>query len=133
MTWHDRYLRWRYRGGRPSGFAKLQNRVSAVVFAAGIMPRRAASLGIRGRLSGRTVAFPIVVTEVGGERYVVSMLGQNTNWVRNLRAAGDRAVLRHGRRESVQLEEVEISRRAPILRRLLTVHRRTAGRALSSG
>ena len=49
------------------------------------------------------------------------MLGANVNWVRNLTAAGGRAVLRHGRRESVYLEEVEPAARAPILRRYLQV------------
>jgi hypothetical protein len=49
------------------------------------------------------------------------MLGQNTNWVRNVRAAGGRAVRRHGRREAVRLEEVDPGARAPILRRYLAV------------
>ena len=56
-----------------------------------------------------------------GERYLVSMLGRNTNWVRNLQAADGRAVLRHGRREIVQLDEVDSSASAPILRRYLQV------------
>jgi hypothetical protein len=43
------------------------------------------------------------------------------NWVRNLKAAGGQAVLRHGRRESVHLEEVEPGARAPILQRYLQV------------
>ena len=33
---------------------------------------------------------------VGGKPCLVSMLGENVNWVYNLRAAGGRAVLRHG-------------------------------------
>jgi hypothetical protein len=49
------------------------------------------------------------------------MLGANVNWVRNLKAAGGHAVLRHGRREHVRLEEVEPGARAPILRRYLEV------------
>ena len=49
------------------------------------------------------------------------MLGKNANWVRNLQAADGRAVLRHGRRETVHLEEVDPSVRAPILRRYLQV------------
>jgi hypothetical protein len=49
------------------------------------------------------------------------MLGANANWVRNLKTAGGRAVLRHGRRERVHLEEVEPGTRAPILRRYLQV------------
>jgi hypothetical protein len=49
------------------------------------------------------------------------MLGDETSWVRNVRAAGGRAVLRHGRREPVALEEVPVERRPPILRRYLQV------------
>jgi hypothetical protein len=48
-------------------------------------------------------------------------LAKNANWVRNLKAADGRAVLRHGRREGVHLEEVDPSVRAPILRRYLQV------------
>jgi hypothetical protein len=121
MRQYDNYLRWLYRGGRPNLFARWQNRASAMAFAAGVMPRRAAALEIRARLSGRVVSFPVVIAGIGEERYLVSMLGANVNWVRNLKAAGGQAVLRHGRRESVHLDEVEPVARAPILRRYLQV------------
>jgi hypothetical protein len=64
---------------------------------------------------------PVVIAEVGGERYLVSMLGQDVNWVRNVRAAGGDAVLRHGRREAVRLVEVPADARPPVLRRYLEV------------
>ena len=121
MRQYDNYLRWLYRDGRPNPFARLQNRVSAIAFAAGVMPKRVAALEIRGRRSGRIISFPVAIADFEGERYLVSMLGANANWVRNLKAAGSRAVLRHGRRESVHLEEVELTARAPILRRYLQV------------
>jgi hypothetical protein len=54
-----------------------------------------------------------------GERYLVSMLGEETNWVRNIKAAGGKAKLRHGIREQVRLEEIDISQRAPILKAYL--------------
>ena len=60
----------------------------------------------------------MVVADYQGERYLVAMLGQTTNWVRNLRADG-RAVLRHGRREDVSLVEDLSDKRAAILRRYL--------------
>ncbi|MCP6291665.1 hypothetical protein NL468_28735, partial [Klebsiella pneumoniae] len=62
-----------------------------------------------------------VLTRHDGERYPVSMLGEGTNWVRNVRAAGGRAVLRHGHREDVVLEEVDPGVRAPILKRYLAL------------
>jgi len=56
---------------------------------------------------------------VDGQRYLVSMLGDNVNWVQNIRAAGGRAVVRSGGREEVELEEVPTDQRAPILRAYL--------------
>jgi hypothetical protein len=97
------------------------NGASAAVFRLGIWPKRLAALEVQGRSSGRTIAFPVVIAEVDGERYLVSMLGENTNWVRNVRAAHGRAVLRHGAREVVQLDEVPAINRAPILRRYLAL------------
>ena len=118
--YHD-YLRWLYRGGRPNRLARLQNRVSALAFAVGLGPKRAATLEVRGRRTGRNVSFPIVIADYEGERYVVAMLGGKTSWVRNVRAADGRAVLRHGRREDVRLEEIPAGRRAAILRRYLSL------------
>src|SRR5918994_2976946 len=57
---------------------------------------------------------------LGGERYLVSMLGEEVNWVRNVRAAGGEVALRHGRREEVHLQEVVApDLRAPVLKAYL--------------
>jgi deazaflavin-dependent oxidoreductase (nitroreductase family) len=119
MPWHDDYLRWLYQRSRPNRLARLQNRASAIAFAAGIWPTRAAALEVRGRHSGRVISLPVVIADYDDERYLVSMLGEKANWVRNVRAAGGRVVLRHGRREAVRLEEVPAEARPPILRRYL--------------
>ena len=121
MTGYSDYLRWMYRDGRPNLFARVQNRVSALAFSAGIWPRRVATLEVRGRRSGRLISFPVVIAEFGGERYLVSMLGERSNWPRNVRAADGRAFLRHGRREGVTLVEVDPGARAPILRQYVAV------------
>jgi deazaflavin-dependent oxidoreductase (nitroreductase family) len=71
---------------------------------------------VTGRRSGKTISFPAVVADYGNGRYLVSMLGEDTNWVRNVRASGGRVVLRHGDREPVTLREIDVARRAPILR-----------------
>jgi hypothetical protein len=111
-----------YRGDRPGRLAKAMNWASAVQFSAGLLsPGRAVTLELPGRRSGRTIAFPLVVTELDGERYLVSMLGERANWVANLRAAGGRAVLRRGTRTEVKLVEVPVAGRAPILRRYLAL------------
>jgi hypothetical protein len=76
-------------------------------------------LEVPGRRSGRVISFPVVIADYAGERYLVAMLGENTNWVQNVRAAGGRASLRHGCRETVRLDEVDTDERPPILRRYL--------------
>lgn len=114
--------RWLYRGGRPNAVARVLNRGWAIVHAAGLWPSRLATLEVRGRRSGRTISFPVVIADHEGQRYLVAMLGEGTAWVRNVRHAGGRAVLRHGRTEVVRLEEVDDpGTRAPILRRYLAV------------
>jgi len=110
-----------YAGGRPTRLARLLNRGQAALHSAGIWPSRLATLQVRGRRSGRVRSLPVVIADIEGERYLVAMLGERAGWVANVRAAGGRAVLRHGRREPVLLEEVEPNARAPILRRYLEV------------
>lgn len=110
---------WYYRGGRPNRLARAIDRGTAALYALGVAPNYLVVLEVRGRSSGRTIALPLVMAVVGGERYVVSMLGEHANWVRNVRAAGGDAVLRHGRREEVWLEEVVAGRRAGVLKAYL--------------
>ena len=111
--------RWFYRDGRPNRVARILDRGTAALYALGVAPDYLVTLEVPGRRSGRTIALPLVMAVVEGERYLVSMLGQNTNWVRNVRAAGGDATLRHGRREEVRLEEVAVNRRAPMLKAYL--------------
>ena len=112
--------RWFYAGGRPNRVARLLDRGTAALSARGVGPEYLVALEVPGRRSGRTISLPLVVAAVDGERYLVSMLGEEANWVRNLRAAGGEAALRHGRREEVHLEEVVApDRRAPVLKAYL--------------
>ncbi len=111
--------RWMYRGNRPNWIAKFLNRVSAVVASSGVTSHYMETLEVTGRKSGRMFSLPVVIAIVNGERYLVSMLGDDVHWVQNVRAAGGRAALRAGRREEIQLEEVPASERAPILKAYL--------------
>jgi hypothetical protein len=65
------------------------------------------------------IDLPLVMAVVDGERYLVSMLGDDVDWVRNVRAENGKVTLRHGRREEVCLEEVAADRRAPVLKAFL--------------
>jgi hypothetical protein len=113
------FTRWLYRGGRPNALARVLNRGTAAVFALGIAPNYLVTLVVTGRRSGRAISFPLVMAVVDGERYLVSMLGTDVAWVRNLEAAGGHALLRHGRTERVRLEEVAVEKRAPVLKAYL--------------
>ncbi|MEM8532732.1 MAG: nitroreductase/quinone reductase family protein [Chloroflexota bacterium] len=110
------FLRWMYRGGRPNTLAKILNKVSALLYARGILPNYLVTLEVVGRQSGQMVEFPLVMTVLNGERYLVSMLGTKVNWVRNVQASGGKARLRHGKSEEVVLKEVAVEQRAPILK-----------------
>jgi deazaflavin-dependent oxidoreductase (nitroreductase family) len=108
--------RWFYRGGRPNRVARLLDRGSAMVCALGVAPDYMVTLEVPGRRTGRIVHLPLVMVVVDGERYLVSMLGEDVNWVRNVKAADGRVTLRHGRSEDVRLEEVAPEQRAPVLK-----------------
>lgn len=113
------FSRWMYRGGRPNGLARVLNRVWAKLHAAGIAPNEWVTLEVVGRKSGKTISFPLALTVLNDERYLVAMLGAETNWVKNVRAAGGHAMLKHGAIEQVRLDEVDVALRAPILKAFL--------------
>jgi len=118
LAWR-RFKRWLYEGQRPNALARALNRGWAALHALGIAPNHLVTLQVVGRRSGRPISFPLVMTVVEGERFLVSMLGADVAWVRNLRAAGGNALLRHGRTERVRLEEVAASQRGPVLKAYL--------------
>lgn len=113
------FKRWMYREGRPHLLAKVMNWGWAVVHSLGIAPNYLVTLDVTGRRSGKTISFPLAMIVMNGERYLVSMLGTEANWVRNVEAAGGQARLRHGITEQVLLEEVDVEQRAPILKAYL--------------
>ncbi len=115
MTFH----RWMYRGGHPDTLTKIINKFWAIIHSSGVSPNWLVTLEVVGRQSGKTIRFPLAMLVIGEERYLVSMLGEDANWVKNVRAAGGKARLVHGISEQVQLVEVDASQRAPILKMYL--------------
>jgi len=113
------FTRWLYRGKRPNRIARVVNRMWAVIFSLGIVHNYAATLEVTGRKSGRKISLPVAIAVVGGERYLVSMLGDNVQWVRNVRASNGRAALLEGKRKEIRLQELPAERRAPILKAYL--------------
>lgn len=118
---------WFYRERRPTRLGRAVNRTWTWIAAAGLTPYSwpgqprggTIALEVRGRKSGRAFQNVITWVEHDGERYFVSMLGDRVDWVRNVRAAGGRAAIRHGPLQYVRLEEVPVEQRAPILRAYL--------------
>lgn len=85
----------------------------------GLPPAWQVALEVRGRRSGLPRVVPVVLGRWEGDDYLVSMLGERVDWVRNVRAAGGEAVLIHGQRRPVRLVEVEPAERPPILKAYL--------------
>jgi deazaflavin-dependent oxidoreductase (nitroreductase family) len=88
--------------------------------------RGVATLTVTGRRSGEPRKVPVIPVEVGGSRYLVAPYGES-EWVRNLRAAGKGELRRKGQAEVFQAVEVEAGDRASIIAR----YRQVAGRTVS--
>lgn len=110
---------WMYRSQRPNWVARIANRIWEFIASSGIMPNYAVTLEVIGRKSGRVVTFPVVLALVDGRRYLVSMLGDEAQWVQNVRAAKGKAFIRCGGRREVFLEEVPVDQRPPVLKAYL--------------
>ena len=110
------YLRLFYRDWRPTRLGKLVTAALAWVSGLGLTPRILLTLQVRGRRSGRLHDTVLVVAKHDGQRYLVSMLGDGSEWVRNVRAAGGMAFVKRGRSRPVRLTEVPVRERGPILK-----------------
>lgn len=110
-----------YRGGRPNIMARVINSLTARIHSAGVARDYLVTLEVVGRKSGKVISFPLAMAVVDGERYLVSMLGPEANWVQNLEAAGYQATLRHGITERIHLQEIEVAKRPPILKAYLKI------------
>jgi deazaflavin-dependent oxidoreductase (nitroreductase family) len=89
--------------------------------------RGVATLTLAGRRTGAARKVPVIPVEVGGSRYLVSPYGES-DWVRNLRAAGKGELSRKGRREAFHAVEIPVGQRGPVISR----YREVAGRTVDS-
>ena len=113
--------RWMYRHDRPGRAAAFANRIQALAASSGFGVKHVVTLEVPGRRTGRLRSFPVVVADYRDQRHLVAILGENTNWIRNVEAAEGNVGLRHGERERVRLEPVRPGDRPEILRRYLQV------------
>jgi deazaflavin-dependent oxidoreductase (nitroreductase family) len=114
-------MRLFYRNWRPTRLGRRVNRFSGWWSGLGLPPKFQAVLEVRGRKSGRRRSNPVAIASVEGKRYLVSMLGPASDWVKNVEAAHGEAVIRQGRRRPVHLVAVPPEHRAPILREYVRI------------
>lgn len=103
---------------RPSKLTRLSNRVMSWFASRGLLPLRMITLEVKGRSSGQVRSAVVNIVTVDGVKYLVSPRGE-AEWVRNVRAAGGQAVIRHGKRKAVRLEEMPPGATAAIIKTYL--------------
>ena len=94
------------------------NRAVAGLTRLGISVWGSRILEVRGRKTGEPRRVPVNVLHLEGERYLVAPRG-HTQWVRNLRAAGEAQLLLGRGRERIRTMEVADADKAAILRAYL--------------
>jgi F420H(2)-dependent quinone reductase len=119
-------MRLFYRDWRPTRFGRIVNGAWSWWVGRGLPPRVMFQLRVRGRRTGRTTSTVLVDTVHDGKHYLVSMLGDRSEWVKNVQAANGRAVIRQGSRRRVRLTEVPVEERGPVLQAY--AHVATSGR-----
>ncbi|MGH9510366.1 MAG: nitroreductase/quinone reductase family protein [Terriglobales bacterium] len=106
-------------GGLHGLLESVYGQVFRLIATLGLPPPFIVVLETRGRRSGERRNTVLITGSQDGDRYLVSLTGDRADWVRNARAAGGAAVIRHGTRRRVDLQEVPVDSRAPILKAYL--------------
>jgi hypothetical protein len=110
------FLRFFYRDWRPTRLGRMTSAAWAWAAGLGLAPHKVLSLGVKDRHSGRVENTVLAVASYQGQRYLVSMLGDGSQWVQNVRAGGGKAFIKRGRSRPVVLTEIMPEGRAPILK-----------------
>jgi deazaflavin-dependent oxidoreductase (nitroreductase family) len=104
---------------RPGWFTKnVFNRIVAGLTRLGISVLGSRVLEVRGRSSGKPRRTPVNLLKFEGERYLVAPRG-DTQWARNLRAAGEGRLLVGWRGEDFTATELADEAKPPLLRAYL--------------
>lgn len=82
----DGYLRFFYRGWRPTLFGRIYTRIFAWAVGRGYGSHLLISLRTTDHTTGRTHSHVLAPVNYAGERYLVSMLGDRSNWVQDIKA-----------------------------------------------
>ena len=115
----------------PALYRRLSRRLGPAATSLGVAPEDVITLEVPGRRSGVIRRTTMVRVAWDGGHYVVSLAGES-DWVRNVRAAGGRVVIGGRRRRAARLAEVPARQRAPVIRAyLLRWGRRRGSRAVA--
>ncbi|MEU6696771.1 deazaflavin-dependent nitroreductase [Pseudonocardia sp. NPDC046786] len=97
---------------------KLLNPLLGKLAGRGVLPGGTVVLVVPGRVSGRLRTVPLTPFAGAGGRFLISPRGE-TDWVRNLRAAGGHAALRAGTTERIRATELSHDAAVPVLQSYL--------------
>ncbi len=103
---------------RPTKVTQAFNRFMSWLASLGLMPSDTITLEVKGLRSGMIRSNVVTWVEQDEERYLISPRGES-EWVRNVRAAGGDAVIRRRGGQKVRLEETPAEERAPIIKAYL--------------
>ena len=104
---------------KPGFFTKnVFNPTLAVLTKLGLSMRGSRLLAVRGRKTGEWRTNPVNPLTIGDTRYLVAPRG-NTEWVRNVRAAGGGELRLGSKRETFRAQEVSDAEKPEILRNYL--------------
>ena len=113
----------------PGLYRRLSRRVGPAATSLGLAPEDVITLEVPGRRSGVIRRTTMVRAGCESGYYVVSLAGES-DWVRNVRAAGGQVVIGGRQRRAARLAEVPVRQRAPVIRAyLLRWGRRPGSRA----
>ncbi len=104
--------------GRPPRIVPLLNPISRRLLGAGMPLGPNALLTVAGRRSGLPRTTPLAIIEAGDRRWVWSPWGE-TDWVRNLRAAGQATITVRRETEEVRATELDLAERVTFFRDVL--------------
>lgn len=82
----------------------------------GLTPEILVTLQVGTHDPGRLSSVVLAAVDYQGQRYLISMLGNVSEWVQTIRATDGNAIIKRGRSRQVKLVEIPVGERAPILK-----------------
>jgi deazaflavin-dependent oxidoreductase (nitroreductase family) len=94
---------------------KVRNKMMALFHGAGLPVGPIHLLRVKGRTSGKEYTNPVAPVRIDGTQYLLQAFPRS-DWVKNVRAAGEGVLVRGRKQWHVRLEEVPAAERGPIVR-----------------